>query len=183
MKTCQLVFLVVFVVGAFAPATSDDDPPPPPGGDHHKKHHENHKKHIECAIETKNLTACCPMPKYEELKNDAECKSHLEGVDGKNEWKQAKAGMCFTECIFKSKGLIEGNDVKWDKLKEFAEQNADADTKDITAKAVDFCEAKGEVVEFSDYHLCLHDLTQNSDKELKEKFKNHKDGHHKGHHG
>jgi hypothetical protein len=140
MKCFELVLLAVCVVGAFARPDGGEEPSEADKA----KWQEKHKQHVECAMATKNLTTCCPMPKHEELKNDPECKVHLEGLEDKDEKQKGRAMVCFIECLFKNKGLIEGHDVKWDKLKEFTTSDGEADFKDVSLKAIDFCEAKGE---------------------------------------
>jgi hypothetical protein len=169
MKSYQLVLLTLCVVGAFARPDGEESDGPPP------EHAEKHKKHMECAQETRNLTECCPMPKFEELKNDPECKVHLEGIDEKDHKGKMKAGVCFMECIFKSKGLIEDKDVKWDKIKELAGE--DPDFKEVSEKAVDFCEAKGELATIFPQQFQMTSSNHQGN-EAKEKFKNHKGGHH-----
>ncbi|KAG5675352.1 hypothetical protein PVAND_005261 [Polypedilum vanderplanki] len=164
MKSFQLALLTICVIGTSLarPEGESGDSPPATGGDH-AKWHEKHKKHIKCAIETQNLTTCCPLPKYDELNNDAECKALLEGIETKDNKEKGKASVCFIECIFKKNKLVDGKEVKWDKIRELNTKlmESDNDFKDISAKAIDFCEAKG--------------------KEVKEKFKNFKGGPNKHH--
>lgn len=109
------------------------------------RHHHQHLASGMRSIETKNLTACCPSPKAQSMKDDAECKSHIEGIESMDNKQKHKAYTCFVECIFKSKGLIEGKDVKWDKVKEVSVEFHEPEFKEVVEKAVDFCEAKGEL--------------------------------------
>ncbi|CAG9798319.1 unnamed protein product [Chironomus riparius] len=131
MKTIQL-FLVTICV---AVAVSH------PGGGHDEKFKEKHKKMMECHEQTKALGQCCEFPKPKE--EESECKTeHLMGIETKEKKEQGKAFMCFMDCEFKSKGFIEGKEVKWDKIKEYGEAHKeDAPGFDeVGNSALEFCE-------------------------------------------
>lgn len=98
----------------------------------------------QCMQQTKDLHDCCQLPKDEEMKNDPDCKQHLEGIEGKEKKEQHKAQTCFVECIFKKSGIIsEGKDIVKDKLKEETEKHLTKfnapEFKDISMNSIDFC--------------------------------------------
>lgn len=101
--------------------------------------------------ETKDLSAeCCPMPKpqTETLKDDEDCKHHLEGMESEGRGRH-KAWTCFNECIFKKHGLFEdGQFTERTKIKEsfetYLKKNNGDDFIDITMTSLDYCMDKCE---------------------------------------
>ena len=94
--------------------------------------------------ETKELTKCCPFPENKDMKDDPDCKQHLEGIDKKEKKDQHKAASCFTECIMKKTGVLnEKSEVDKEKLKaamgDYLEKNNAADLKQISSDSIDFC--------------------------------------------
>jgi len=91
------------------------------------------------------LKKCCTLP-FDEVKNDPNCKKHLEGVDPDNKMEMMKAGMCFNECYYKSKGMInDAGDVVKEKMLEQSLLMKDPDFKDITKASIDMCVTKSEL--------------------------------------
>lgn len=103
----------------------------------------NKKK--QCMMETQQLKACCPLPKKnEDYMNDPECGHLLEGMDDKKGKEKFHAFICFAECMFTKKGLLtEEKEVKWDELKKSSNEllGENEEFKEVTEKAVDFCES------------------------------------------
>lgn len=106
------------------------------------KHKEKIKK---CVNETKELMKCCPFPAHDDdVKNDPDCKHHLEGIEDKKHKEQFKAHACFSECLFKKKEILkENNELDTDKLKssldEFLVKKDAADFKEIAGNSIDYC--------------------------------------------
>ena len=105
------------------------------------KHKEKIKK---CMEETDKLIECCPFPKNDEVKEDPDCKHHLEGVEKKEKKDQMKASSCFTECVFKKNELLnDKNELDNEKLKnaigDYLEKNNGADFKKISLESIDYC--------------------------------------------
>ena len=115
----------------------------PEGGHDNEKFKEKHKKMMECHKQTEALGKCCEFPNLKELEEESECKKeHLTGIETKEKKEQGKAFMCFMDCEFKSKGFIEGKEVKWDKIKEFNEAHKDEapEFNEVGNNALEFCE-------------------------------------------
>lgn len=138
MASSKLIVLALCIVSAFCHPDGGL-----PGGK------EKFMKMIKCGKDTEKLgKECCPMPKFDELKNDPECKSHLDGIDEKEGMEKGKAYSCFMDCIFKAKGLIEGRELKWDEIRKHNDEflGTDSEFKEVSAKAIDFCENKGKTL-------------------------------------
>lgn len=94
--------------------------------------------------ETKDLKDCCPSNTDDEsMKDDPECKHHLEGIETMDKKAKGKAYKCFTECIFTTRGIYNDGVFEKDKLKEFSEEamvkSNDIDLKDIAFESIDYC--------------------------------------------
>lgn len=105
----------------------------------------NWNKKKDCMRQTFELKKCCPMPKnLEDFKNDPKCGNLLEGIEDKKGHGKFHAIICFAECMFTSRGLVsEEKDVKWEELKNFSNEivGEGDDFKEVTGKALEFCEA------------------------------------------
>jgi hypothetical protein len=110
------------------------------GGDWGK----NKEKMKKCMEEEKKLMECCPYPKGDDMKDDPDCKHHLDGVDKKEDKEKHKAYSCFSECIAKKKGVLDA-DGKLDEAKlksemeEYLKANDAADLVDPTTNAIQSC--------------------------------------------
>lgn len=100
-------------------------------------------------MQTEKLKACCPLPKStDDYKKDPECGHHLEGIEGMKEKEMFHAGVCFVECMFKSRELIgEDKEVMWEEIKKRGNEvfGESEDFKDVTEKSIEFCETKCEI--------------------------------------
>lgn len=133
MKIFQLFLVTICVAVAVAH----------PAGEHDEKFKEKHKKMMECHKQTEELSKCCEFPKPSEKEETSECKTeHLTGIETKDKKEQGKAFSCFLDCEFKSKGFIEGKEVKWDKIKEYGESHKDEAPgfEEVGNSALDFCQ-------------------------------------------
>jgi hypothetical protein len=109
----------------------------------------------DCKYQTGDLKNCCPLPNYDEAKNDPDCKHHLAGINKNKEGNEkVKAYSCLYECYFKNQGLLKGNgEIDKEKFKEMAYQrmldSKKGDFEDISMKSVDYCvkECKKNLVE------------------------------------
>ena len=93
--------------------------------------------------QTMDLQACCPFPKDEEMMNGP-CKEHLDGIDEKEDKEKFRAYSCFSDCSFKSNGLVnEAGELQYDKIKEatfkLLDANNGADFKAISDETIDYC--------------------------------------------
>lgn len=108
-----------------------------------EKHHEKIK---QCAQQTMDLKACCPFPENEALKDDPDCKHHLEGIDKKNEKDQHKAYKCFSECIFTERDMFVNGSFVDSEIHDFNDEFlADFGGEDflhITGSSIDYCLAE-----------------------------------------
>lgn len=92
--------------------------------------------------QTKQMKSCCPFPKNEEM--TGECKEHLEGIESKEEKDKWHAMSCFSDCYYKSKGMInEAGELQVNQMKtetnNILDANDGADFKDISMKSIDYC--------------------------------------------
>jgi hypothetical protein len=117
-----------------------------PGG----KGHEKHEKFKKCFNQTKALKECCPSSNSESMKDDPDCKHHLEGIEDKEKKQKFKAYKCFSECILEKGGIFVDGNFNKEKLIESTENhltlNNDLDFKDIAMDSIDFCLGKSEKI-------------------------------------
>lgn len=109
---------------------------------------KNKEKHRQCMMQTKELQTCCPFPKDEEAMSGA-CKEHLDGIEGKDDKEKWHAYSCFSDCYFKSKGLVnDAGELQVAKIKEetskLLDANNGADFKTISEESVDYCAAQSK---------------------------------------
>lgn len=99
-------------------------------------------------MQTKELQTCCPFPKDEEIMSGP-CKEHLEGIEEKDDKQKWHAYSCFSECYFKSKGLVnEAGELQVEKIKEETAKllgaNNGADFTAISNESIDYCAAESK---------------------------------------
>lgn len=133
---------------------------------------------------------CCPFPKNDEVKDDPDCKHHLEGIEKKEKKDQHKASSCFAECIFKKNELLnDKNELDKEKLKngigDYLEKNNAADFKAISLESIDLCitECKKKLSDEWKLNYANFNSTVEAKKEKFEKWaaEHNKTG--EGHHG
>lgn len=88
------------------------------------------------------------MPKDEQLKEDEECKQHLDGLPTEGKGRYRALG-CFNECVFKKHGLFsDGQFTDRLKIKEafetYLKKNNGDDFIDVSMTSVDYCLDKCE---------------------------------------
>jgi hypothetical protein len=141
MKLTVSLLVVSAIIGCVYGSSSGEDT------DKHKQHEEKMKKKKECMKQTNDLRACCEMPKpKEDLRTHPECGKHLEGIENKQKKEKWDAIICFHDCLFVAKGLIDetNKEVKWDAVKAhvaefFGESEA---FTDVSEKSLEYCENK-----------------------------------------
>lgn len=124
----------------------------------HGKHGKHHERMMKCIKQTNELKDCCTLPQDDSIKEDPECKHHLEGIEGKEKHEKMKAYKCFTDCIFNSKGLMVDGNIDAEKFKEMSDnmltENGQLEFKSISDESIDFCsnQSKSAVVPESFYN-------------------------------
>lgn len=93
-----------------------------------------------------DLAECCHIPKDESMKEDPDCKHHLEGIDEKEGKEKHKAYNCFNECFFEKKGLFSKETKSFDDDVVLAaiEEMATEDFLEISLKSASMCLDKCE---------------------------------------
>lgn len=155
-----VVLLFVFNGGICGPASGEGSNSGSVEGG--KPNGEKFKKKFECMKQTQELKACCPLPKStEDFKDVPECGHHLEGLEEKEGKKMFHSVVCFTECIFTTKGIMgEDKEIMWEEVKKHSNEVLGEGElfKDVATRSIDFCETKCE------------EKSLNSKKLLKNKF-------------
>lgn len=129
-----------------------------------KRGKDKREKLKQCLQETKSLKDCCAYPNL--LKNDdPECKHHLEGFEDKTEREQHRANACFTECMYKSRGLFTDGEFDKEKIRsqvgeKLVEKNED-EFKGIAISSIDKCFAESEQIFVLDLKVC-HNLNSHN---------------------
>lgn len=114
------------------------------GKDCGKGKHKHHKKMMQCMKQTKDLhESCCPFPVDDDAMETPECKEHLEGIEQKEGKEKHKAMKCWIDCMFKTKKLIEGKELKKDKIiqsfDDMLTKLDGEDFKEISVESIEFC--------------------------------------------
>lgn len=102
--------------------------------------------------QTMDLAECCHMPEYEStkesMKEDPDCKHHLEGIEDKEGKEKHKAANCFTECLLEKKGLFTKETKSFDDAAVLAatEEMATEEFLEISLKSASVCLDKCECI-------------------------------------
>ncbi|CAO1331323.1 unnamed protein product [Diamesa serratosioi] len=97
-------------------------------------------------IAEKDLQPCCQFPSDASMMS-GECMVHLEGLEDKEEREKWHAYSCFTDCYFKSKGMVnDAGELQIDQIKEQTTSLLDAnngqDFKSLSIETIDYCTAE-----------------------------------------
>lgn len=92
--------------------------------------------------QTVELLKCCPFPEQKDHYNVPECKSIMEGFEKKEGKDKFMASVCFKECLFKQKGMIdEAGEFNKERIIEFTKEilSKTPEFQEITNKSLDIC--------------------------------------------
>jgi hypothetical protein len=122
---------------------------------------ERTERRKKCLRETKNLVQnCCRFPLEDFSKIPEECKSGLEGLEGKQGLDRYRTLACIRECSFKAVGILKDGDlVDTETMKKVTKQHltnlGQEDLETTTNEAIEYCLGKSKIFKLNKFMILL----------------------------